>query len=232
MRWRVRSPGEHALRFPSSSFAPLADAGGIVAFLALASQLPIEELLFKGMTWVQHVHTNPTSLLAMVAALSMIWAFAFARPAPFAGAARPTAMTWARATSISLVGLVLVAATSAFVTNATRDVSTGFNPSLVIDVVLVDPVMIAITVAVILDAIEDFRARRQKLVVAWTLYQPHHADLVKDMLAADGIPAHMSASYLRSLLSFFGPFVPIEVQVPTEHAQATREKLERLAAEA
>jgi hypothetical protein len=102
----------------------------------------------------------------------------------------------------------------------------------VIDVVLVDPVMIAITVAVILDAIEDFRARRQKLVVAWTLHQPHHADLVKDMLAADGIPAHMSASYLRSLLSFFGPFVPIEVQVPTEHAQATREKLERLAAEA
>jgi hypothetical protein len=179
--------------------------------------------LIKLAMWVERARQHPFVLFALVAVLAVFWSFLLARPSPFAGQARPSVTTWARATVLSALVLVFVAATSALI---------GSDSLAVVRVVLVDPITIAITVAVLLDAFEDFRARRQKLVVAWTLHDPHHTDAVQQMLAADGIPAHMSASYLRSLLSFFGPFVPIEVQVPPEHAEAAREKLERLAAEA
>jgi hypothetical protein len=230
LRWRVAQRGEVSIRFPSSSFAPLAYAGGVMALIGLIaqSQLPIETFLFRAATWLQRVNATTMSQLSFVAALAIIWSFAFARPKPFAGEARPSVFTWLRATSLSLVALVLVAAAAALVTNLAEP-PPGY---ISVRTLLVDPIMIAITIAVVLDAIEDFRARRQKLVVAWTLHDPHHADSVQRLLASDGIHAHMSASNLRSLLSFFGPFVPIEVQVPPEHADVTRATLERLAAEA
>jgi hypothetical protein len=230
LRWRVVQRGEVSVRFPSSSFAPLAYMGGIAALIGLIaqSQLPIEEFLFKAVTWLQRVNATTMSQLSFVAALAIIWSFAFGRPKPFAGEARPSVFTWLRATSLSLVALVLVAAAGALV-GSVAEQPLGY---VSVHTLIVDPIMIAITVAVILDAIEDFRARRQKLVVAWTLHDPHHADSVQRLLASDGIHAHMSASHLRALLSFFGPFVPIEVQVPPEHADVTRATLERLAAEA
>ncbi|HTL38795.1 MAG TPA: hypothetical protein VL326_36945 [Kofleriaceae bacterium] len=226
LRWRVRQPGEVSLRFPSSSFAPLAYGGGIAALIGLVaqSQLPIQKYLFEMATWLTHLNATTLSQLSLVAALSIIWSFAFARPRPLADEARPSVHVWLRATSLSLVVLVLVSAASALVTSV-AEMPIGY---VTVRSLIVDTIMIAITVAVVLDAKDDFRARRQKLVVAWTLHDPHQADVMQRALAADGITAHMSASNLRSLLSFFGPFVPIEVQVRPEKAEEARDKIERL----
>ncbi|HUS32113.1 MAG TPA: hypothetical protein VMZ53_26620 [Kofleriaceae bacterium] len=227
LRWRVSQRGEHSIRFPSSSFAPLAYAGGAVALIGLASQFPVEEFLFKALTWMQRVDSSAMAQLSLVAALAIIWSFAFGRPGPFGGEARPDVITWLRATSLSLVALVLVAAVSVLADSVTEP-----PPFVSVRTLLVDPIMIAITVAVVMDAIADFRARREKLVVAWTLHEPHHVERVQRLLAANDIQPHMSALHLRSLLSFFGPFAPIEVQVPLAQGEQTREILERLAAEA
>ena len=92
----------------------------------------------------------------------------------------------------------------------------------------VQPLTLGVGVAYVLDAYEDFLARRTKLVTVWTLTSRITSTRPKRVLADAGIPAHMSASNLRTLLAFFGPFVPIEVQVSPEHALAARDKLESL----
>jgi hypothetical protein len=199
----------------------------VIGLLA-QTQLPIQEILFKAVTWLQRLNSTTLSTLSFVAALAIIWSFVFARPRRYAGEVTPSVHTWLRATALSLVVLVLVAAAAALVTSV-AEMPFGY---VSVRTLIVDPIMIAITVAVVRDAREDFRARRQKLVVAWTLHDPHHADVMQQQLALAGIHAHMSASNLRSLLSFFGPFVPIEVQVPPDQAVAAREKLEQLVAEA
>lgn len=43
--------------------------------------------------------------------------------------------------------------------------------------------------------------------------------------ALAGIPCHLSAGHLRTLLAFFGPFVPIDVRVATEHVPAAQARL-------
>jgi len=212
LRWRVGQ-----LRVPTSSIAPLADAGGIVAILALLSQFPLEQVTAKAVDWSQHLHDRAPLLIALVIVLTIVWSLAFGRPSAYAGQPAPSWATWQRATTVSmllLVGLaVVVAATGSLVPDAAW---------------MADAATLAVVVAYALDAYDDFQARRARLVVAWTLHQPHHADAAEQALADAGIASHMSASHLRALLSFFGPFAPIEVLVPVEHAQAARDKLAAL----
>jgi hypothetical protein len=79
--------------------------------------------------------------------------------------------------------------------------------------------------AVVLDLIDDLRARRGDLVVAWPLHQPHHAELVRRTLADAGIPCHLASSHLRTLLAVFGPYAPIDVLVPAGSADEARGKI-------
>jgi hypothetical protein len=82
--------------------------------------------------------------------------------------------------------------------------------------------------AVVLDVIDDLRARRVTLDRVWSLQQPQHADLVVRALDDIGIPCHLGSANLRTVLAFFGPFAPIDVYVAPEHAPAARVRLREL----
>ena len=74
----------------------------------------------------------------------------------------------------------------------------------------------AVTTAILMDLLAEWRARwrRGDLVPLWPLHQVQEVDLVVDALTRAGIDVHTRGLYLRSLLHFFGPFVPVVLQVP------------------
>lgn len=194
LRWRVAGR-----RIPSSGIAPLADAGGVIAVVALFSLLPITDAMQRAVDWSMYLREHAVAFVGLIGLLTYVWSFAFARPVNDG---------WWRATVTSAVMLALVG------------VLVAHNRA--------DALMIGITVAYLLDAYDDLQARRGKLVIAWTLHAPHFADAAEDALAAQGIPCHMASSNLRALLSFFGPFVPIDVLVPVEHLAAASNLLATL----
>jgi hypothetical protein len=194
LRWRVAHR-----RIPTSSIAPLADAGGLIAIVALLAAFPIADALQRAVEWSVYLRGHALPFVGLIVILTYAWSFAFARPINDG---------WWRATVTSAVVLVLV--------------------GIVVAHSGVDAIMIGITTAWLLDVYADLQARRQKLVIAWTLHAPHFADAAQDALAAQGIPSHMASSHLRALLSFFGPFVPIDVLVPVEHHAAASNLLATL----
>jgi hypothetical protein len=198
LRWRVAHR-----RIPSSSFAPLADAGGVIAIAALLSSFPITDVTQKAVEWSLYLHGHTLPFVGLIILMTYLWSFAFARPVDDG---------WWRATVLSAALLVLVGIVVATTTRILPGAAW-----------LVDAISIAIAVAYALDAYADLQAHRQKLVLAWTLHQPHAADHLQDTLAAADIPSHMASTHLRTLFSFFGPFVPIDVYVAPEHVERARQ---------
>lgn len=203
LRWRVAHR-----RIPSSSITPLADAGGVIAIVALLSLLPIAETLQRAVDWSVYLRGHALPFVGLIVILTYAWSAVFARPINDG---------WWRATVLSAVVLAIVGGLVASTTHIVPGAAF-----------LVDAMMIGVTTAWLLDVYADLQARRQKLVIAWTLHAPHFADAAEDALAAQGIPCHMASSHLRALLSFFGPFVPIDVLVPVEHHAAARNLLATL----
>jgi hypothetical protein len=163
-------------------------------------------------------------VFAIMFAMTIVWSYAFARPrvlAPIAarvGLVAPSVATFWRATLLSLAMLIFVVA-PALLTYLLAP--TTFQS-------LTDPIMVGIVVAVALDVLDDARTRRSSLVSAWSLQHAQQSDLVAHDLASADIPCHLSSSHLRTLLAFFGPFAPIDVLVPPQHATAARERIAKL----
>jgi hypothetical protein len=220
LRWRVGALGEAALRVPSSGIGPLGDAGGLVVLVVLLARFPWDRATSQVAEWTTEIHARRWLVLVLVAAMTIGWSLAFARPAGVgriaerAGLARPGWPTWWRATAITAAVLLAVSVV-AMTTGAIRGDAMW----------LADPVTIAIVTAVALDAYDDARARRVALELVWTLHHPQHVDAATRALDDAGIPHVVSASGLRTLFAWFGPFVPIDVRVPPEHAPAARERL-------
>lgn len=82
--------------------------------------------------------------------------------------------------------------------------------------------------ALALDIVDDLRARRADLVAVWPLQHAQHAELVRRVLADAGIECHLQSSHVRTLLAFFGPYVPIDVLVPAMAAEDARARIEPL----
>jgi hypothetical protein len=80
----------------------------------------------------------------------------------------------------------------------------------------------------VLDIVDEARAWRADLVVVWPLQQAQHAALVARVLADANIACHLKSSHLRTLLAFFGPYVPIDVLVPAADADEARKKIAML----
>src|SRR5262249_12840075 len=99
-----------------------------------------------------------------------VWSFAFSRPAivaPLAANAQiapPDQASWRRATLLSLLVLGLISAASRLAIGTHLDAA-----------VLCDPAHAMLLAAVVIDLVDDLRARRGDLVVAWPLHQVQHA---------------------------------------------------------
>ncbi len=211
LRLRVRRDEIRTLRVPTSGLAPLSDAGGLVIALVLLTRIPLDQLIAKLTAWTLELHDHRWSMLVVVAVLTILWSLAFARRA--AGSSR----VWWAATGLSIVILVLVAAIATFGLSARPTISW-----------VIDGATAALVAGWLVDVFDDLRARRTSLEQVWALHSAQHVDVAEHALAEAGIPAHFTATHTRTLLAFFGPFVPIDVLVPVEHAPAAKQVLASL----
>ncbi|RZO58527.1 MAG: hypothetical protein EVA89_18820 [Sandaracinaceae bacterium] len=60
-----------------------------------------------------------------------------------------------------------------------------------------------------------WRSGHGEVAAVWPVHRVYEVGPILDALAAEGIDAHARAERYRSLLQFFGPYVPIEILVPT-----------------
>jgi hypothetical protein len=221
LRMRTGDGREATLRVPTSGVVPFTTLGSLAALWAVvqfrlaAATIPtssIEVWLILG-----------GYAVPIFVVLVPLWSLVLSRPAivaPLAARARlapPSRASWRRATLLSLVILLLIGAASWLAFAIHEDAR-----------LLCDPVIAMIAAAVLLDGVDDLRARRVALVVAWPLHQAQHAELVSRVLADAGIACHFQASHLRTLLAFFGPYVPIDVLVPAAAAEDARTRIRAL----
>jgi preprotein translocase subunit SecY len=95
---------------------------------------------------------------------------------------------------------------------------------------VVDEVLLVTATAVALDLVAEWRARTQHgaLVAIWPLHQVALVGAATDALSRAGIFVHPRGACHRSLLHFFGPYIPIDLLVPETQAPDARQILERV----
>jgi hypothetical protein len=226
LRMRIGGDRDAPLRVPSSGLIPLRGAEAVL-WLWLLVEIGVE--LGSGglpVSWSLPPLGGPGSAWYLVGALVVLvplCSFAFSRPAIVAAlAARtvlapPSPTSWRRATLLSLVFLALIGAVSRVAIAVHGDAR-----------VVCDATAVMLFAAVVLDILDDLQVRRADLVVAWPLHQAQHAELVRRVLTDAGIACHLQSSHLRTLLGFFGPFVPIDVLVPAGSVDDARGKIAAL----
>jgi hypothetical protein len=215
LRWRI--PGgdrEPELRVPTSGLTGAAAFGGVAATVtALLALLPTKSAAdVQG--WFD-VLRAPWLMFTGLGLSVVVWSWLFARPALVArvalqaGLARPAWSTWRRATFVTLAVLTVCLA-----------VQLAAEPRLMLGLDAM------IGTAVILDIIDDARARREHLAPAWIVHQIQYLGVVERVLADAEIPCHVHASNVRTLFAFFGPWAPAIVLVPEPRAQEARDRLD------
>lgn len=75
-----------------------------------------------------------------------------------------------------------------------------------------------------------WRSGHGEVAAVWPVHRVYAVGPVLDALAAEGIDAHARAERYRSLLQFFGPYVPIEILVPTAQQDDAVGVIERVLA--
>ena len=217
LRWRVATgERESALRMPVTGVAPLRDTAALVFLVMMLSALKFGDSFDDAAVWISGLQRDPWLAFGIVLVSIPIWAWLFSRPslvervAMQAGLDRPTRAAWRRATLVSalLLGSVMVL----WLVATRTDVSVGFA----------EPVGAMIGAAVVLDMIADARAHRRRLVPVGVLHQIQYAGVIERVLGDAGIPCHLHASHLRTLLAFFGPFAPAIIMVPEQFGETAR----------
>jgi hypothetical protein len=221
-RMHVASEGGAPIPLPSSAMLPISNLGGIA--------IAFDQLLVVGLAvpvGLAHLMYSAESILAVsvmiVVGTTVLWSWLFARPSlrrdllVRAGYAEPELRTWLRATLLSAVGLGLIFSVM-FLTR--REI-----PELG---ALARSYTIAFITMTLLDVFEDAREHGRGLVAVWPIHDPMLAQVARDALRAAEIPHYLQSARLRSLLWFFGPYVPIMVMVPADHAVAAEKRLREL----
>jgi hypothetical protein len=217
---RVGVGREVALRVPASGCIPLATASGVVPPLWFLAQLGVISASGDVVRWLDSAGHRTGLWAGVIVVLVPLWSFAFSRPRVVAALAErtdhaaPGQATWRRATLLSLVSLLAIGGVAQLAAALDPDAQPVCEASTAM-----------LVAALVLDLLDDARTRPAGLVAVWPLHQPHHAELVRRVLRDDGIDCHLQASHLRTLLGFFGPFVPIDVLVPVEDARRARDKI-------
>lgn len=91
-----------------------------------------------------------------------------------------------------------------------------------------DGVHLIVTVAVLLDIVEELRVRTKgnRLIKIAELHDVPMAGLVKSLLEQKGLRCYLRGYYHRALLYFFGPYIEISILVPEEKIADAREIIE------
>jgi SecY len=221
LRMRVGGDREPPLRVPASGSAPLATVRGVLAQLSLLTQFVVVAGSSGAFVrWLDSLQHQPWLFAGTVVVLVPVWSFAFSRPgvvAPLAAQAAlapPSQATWRRATLLSLFFLLAIGL-AALVSAATLPDAQA----------VCEATTAMLLAALVLDLLDDVRARRADLIAVWPLQHPQHAELVRRVLTDAGIDCHLQSSHVRTLLGFFGPYVPIDVLVPAAAAEEAHNKL-------
>jgi len=221
LRWRIAGGArEPALRVPSSGLLVLSSLGGIGAALTALASMGLVWALSGVVNWCVELQHQGWVMVVCVGASSLIWSWLLSRPAVVArvalqaGMDPPARSTWARATLVTVAAMLAVVAIGVL----TYPVASSWLLTSAI------PAMIA--TAVVLDIAADARARRAPLAPAWIVHQIQYLGVIERVLGDAGIPHHVHAGSLRTLLAFFGPWAPAIVLVPEPQAAEARALLD------
>ena len=219
LRWQVRSPRSVAIPIPASGITPLNPGAGAMILIAqvLALGLTAPTGIISALDNLQRgVGVGVIVVLVGTAAWAIAFAWPGRRAAELAKVDRDPAdlNVWSRAVVLSIGALVAISAIARVVTKLAPEF--GF---------LVDPLLLLLVVAAVMDFGAEWRARRRELVAVWPLHDPLLVDVVADRLARAGIPHHIQTTRLRSLLWLFGSFAPMMVLVPREHGEVAQSLL-------
>jgi preprotein translocase subunit SecY len=198
---------------PSSGILPLGDTP---ALAALFSILAIFGIWSDSMPKISAAFYGRGLGALAVLGFTLLWSYVFARPS----VSRATRGEWWGATWLTMVALLCV-----FVVTRLGHYYVPEAASLL------DPWKLMLATAIAIDLFDEIRARRRELVPVWPLHAPLRIQDVCDRLAAAGIEPHLQSRRLRSLLWFFGPYVPIMVLVPPDRAVDAERILRGLQAE-
>ena len=225
---RTRIGGPAGLRLPTSGLVPIVEATGLTAMLApvllYAGQAEWAAWFANGpVTWLDQLspvgNPRPLLFLAVLIVLCVGLAWLFTRPLVRAhnarvvetGAdARAHLAMFARATAISAGYLVALA----WLLRA----QSGDR------LAVLDLLSVIVVTAIIMDLIAEWRMRTRiaEPVPIWPLHHVQSVDLVLSALAHCGMVGHARTRYHRTLLYFFGPYLPIEIMVAQTDAARAR----------
>jgi hypothetical protein len=219
LSWQVRSPRSVAIPLPASGITPLNPGAGalILAGQVLALGLSAPNGIVGKLDSLQRgVGIGVIVVIGGTAAWAVAFAWPGRRAAELAKVGRDPAdiNVWSRAVVLSIGMLLAISAIVRVVTRLAPEL--GF---------VIDPLLLLLVVAAVMDLGAEWRARRRDLVAVWPLHDPLLVDAVADRLAQAGIPHHIQTTRLRSLLWLFGSFAPMTVLVPREHGEAAQSLL-------
>ena len=223
LRWRIGDDdGRAELRVPSSGLEALGPLGGIGYVLGALIGLGLGVGILDLQQWLFAFEIKPWVTYGSLAVFVPVWAWILARPSVVArvamqgGMPAPSRAMWARGALVSLALFVLAFVVTA-TARGTSEISrwaVGTSPAILL------------ATAVMMDLVDDARARRARLVAVGLIHQIQYAGVVERVLADAVIPCQLHASNLRTLLAFFGPWAPVMVLVPEDHAPAARAKID------
>ena len=214
LRHRVRGPSPaSSVRLPTAGLVPLAIVPSLLAVFALTWPEAAGRI---GMWWQEGVASPGAGILVelgFLMAAGALLSWLFSRPSRLGSATASGARShgFAIAVALSLAYLAALALLGRW----RADVLAYFGLSLV---------SVAFATAILMDLVAEWRAlaRRDDLIPIWPLHQVQRVDLVIAALAKNDIDVHARGLYIRLLLHFFGPFVPVLLYVPAARAEEAR----------
>ena len=219
-RWPFTSPSEpFAFELPPSGLVPLTTASQILGVFMSAATLTGLSGLDLG-----HGLSGSAMILEMliVASLGVGFALLFNPP-------RRVAELWfGRNPSEASTGLVRTQLAKAAIRGTVFVVTLALLhdalPAVFRLTIVVDLVPVVTLTAVLLDVTNEFHFRRShpELVAIWPMHRVYAVQPVLAALKDAGIPVVVRALHHRTLLQFFGPYLPMTILVPPAHADAAR----------
>lgn len=210
------------MRLPACGSMPLTLPAAVLFFFAtLAGHLDLwPRLKSVGLALRQGTYTYLLALLVLSVATAAFFSELFNDPGHIAnawrrlsGAAAPTVIPFKPVMWESAIFVVLIVLGEQWLIHlwGAANVPPAAN--------------IVIATAVLLDLLREAHAQRvhHNLVSVWEIHRVYAVDPVLRLLAAEGIRCFPRGLHHRTLLQFFGPYVPVHIMVEAkdaEHAQA------------